>query len=208
LAATILLASAASAGALVVPSFRLPFLEAVGLILASDSPLETADIIIVGVGTEGAGVLEAADLVQAGVASRVAVVAEPADPVDQEFARRGMASDDAASRAIRRLRALRIENVERLPFVATGTEDEGRLLAGWCSQRQIRSAVVVTTRDHSRRLGRVLRRSTRNSAEIMVRGSRYSAFDPDQWWRSRAGIRIAIIEIQKLAFDMVRHPVS
>jgi hypothetical protein len=67
--------------------------------------------------------------------------------------------------------------------------------------------VVVTTSDHTRRLRRVLRRSMDGHAtRIAVRAARYSPFDPDRWWETRTGARTGIVELQKLLFDVARHP--
>jgi hypothetical protein len=43
---------------------------------------------------------------------------------------------------------------------------------------------------------------------VAIRPSRYSSFDPDRWWETRHGVRIEIIELQKLALDVVLHPLS
>jgi hypothetical protein len=41
---------------------------------------------------------------------------------------------------------------------------------------------------------------------VAVQPARYSSFDPDQWWKTRGGIRTAIIELQKLLLDLLLHP--
>jgi hypothetical protein len=46
------------------------------------------------------------------------------------------------------------------------------------------------------------------SMKVIVRTSRYSQFDPDHWWESRDGLRIGIIELQKLLLDIARAPIS
>ena len=43
---------------------------------------------------------------------------------------------------------------------------------------------------------------------VTVRPARYSIFDPDRWWETRAGVRTEIIELQKLVLDVVLHPMS
>jgi len=43
---------------------------------------------------------------------------------------------------------------------------------------------------------------------VTVRAARCSAFNPDQWWTTRDGIRSGIGELQKLILDLVRHPIS
>ena len=197
---------------LTVTSLRTPLLRAAGLALVAEDPLGPADVVVVATGADGAGVLEAADLVERGVAPRVAVFADPPDPVvDREFLRRGAPYEDAAARSVRQLKALGIDPnaIEEIPRAVAGTEDEGRALPGWCRDRRFRSVVVVTTSDHSRRLRRLLRRSMQGQpTRVGVRASRYSPFDPDRWWSSREGVRTGIVELQKLLFDVVRHPVS
>jgi hypothetical protein len=188
---------------------RDPALRAAGQVLVADDHIAPADVVVISVGADGAGVLEAADLVQAGVAGRVAVFADPPDPVvDREFLRRGVPYEDAAARSIRQLGALGIANIERIPRGVAGTEDEARILPGWCEEKGFRSVVVVTTADHSRRLRRLLGRSLKGRAtRVTVRPARYSPFDPARWWETREGIRTQVIETEKLALDVLLHPI-
>jgi hypothetical protein len=195
--------------ALSVRAIRTPILRAAGWALVADEPLEPADIIVVAVDADGPGVLEAADLVRSGIAARVAVFADLPDDTDREFRRRGLTHEDAASRSVRQLESLGIASVERVSGAVAGTEDEGGLLPGWCDERQFLSVVVVSAPDHTRRLRRVLHRSMQgHRTRVTVRFAHYSRFDPDRWWQTRAGIRIEIVEVEKLLLDLVRHPVS
>jgi uncharacterized SAM-binding protein YcdF (DUF218 family) len=99
--------------------------------------------------------------------------------------------------------------IEHIPGVITGTETEAETLLAWCADRQYRSVVVVSNSDHSRRTRRVFRRSMRgHGLNVSVRSARYSTFDPDRWWATRAGIRTEIVEFQKLLLDVARHPIS
>ena len=187
---------------------RKPLLRAAGWALVAGDPIERADIIVVTSDADGAGVLEAADLVQAGVAARVAVFADPPDSVDEEFIRRGVPYEDAGARAIRQLEALGIGAAEQIPRPVVGSDDEARILPGWCDERGFRSVVVVSMADHSRRLRRLLRRFMKGHAKACVRPARYSPFDPDHWWETRQGTRTALMELQKLLLDIVLHPIS
>ena len=100
-------------------------------------------------------------------------------------------------------------NVEVIPSAAAGTENEGDVVMSWCNQHQFRSIVVVSSPDHSRRVRRVLHRSLLGRpTKVMIRAARYSAFNPDRWWETRDGIRIGLVELQKLLLDFVRHPLS
>jgi hypothetical protein len=189
---------------------RRPLLRAAGWTLVVNEPVESADVIVLAVDTDGGGVLEAADLVHNGVATRVAVFSELADTmVQREFARRGVPYEDEATMSIRQLNALGVDKVERIPRSVSGTEDEGPVLADWCDQHQFRSVVVVSSSDHSRRLRRGLHRAMKgHPTKVTVRCARYAVFDPDQWWETHDGIRIEIEEFEKLLLDVVRHPIS
>jgi hypothetical protein len=202
-----------AAAIVAVPSVREPVLRAAGGALIINESIAPADIIVVSAAADGAGALEAADLVQSGIATRVAVFSDPPTGEDHEFIRRGLPYEDGAARQIRQLGWLGVTDVVRIPRTEAeteaGTEGEGQVLPPWCDQHQFRSIVLVTTTDHSRRLRRVLNRVMKgHPTRVTVQPARYSSFDPDQWWKTRGGIRIEIIELQKLVIDAVLHPLS
>jgi hypothetical protein len=191
------------------PSVRVPVLRAAGWALVVNEPLAPADIIVISLDSGGAGALEAADLVQSGIATRVAIFADPPSGEDNEFIRRGLPYEDASARQVRQLGWLGVTDVVQIPRTEGGTEGEGQVLPAWCDQHQFRSIVFVAARDHSRRTRRALHRIMKgHPTRVMVQSSRYSSFDPNQWWETRDGIRTEIIEFQKLLFEVVRHPMS
>jgi hypothetical protein len=191
------------------PAVRTPILQALGRSLVVDEYPGPADAIVISVDAYHEGVLEAADLVRNGTATRVAVFADPPDVVDREYIRRGIPYEDVAARAARHLTSLGVPTVERIQRTPTGTEDEASLIPVWCAERGFDSIVVVTTPDHSRRVRRVLNRSMKGRGiRVSVRFARYSGFDPNTWWHTRAGARTAIVELQKLLLDIARHPIS
>ncbi len=188
---------------------RESILRAAGwALVVHNEPVGPADVIVLSVGSGGAGALEAADLVKSGVSKRVAVFADPPSGEDFEFVRRGLPYEDAAARQIRQLKMLGVTDVEKISRVS-GTDSEGQALPRWCDEQHLRSIVVVATKDHSRRLRRVLDRDMKGHAtKVTVRAARYSNFDPDRWWQTRGGVRIEIIELQKLLLDFIMHPLS
>jgi hypothetical protein len=187
--------------------FHRPLLRAAGASLVIDDPLQPADVIVITADAQGGGILEAADLVRDGVARKVALFAPPLDAADHEFMRRGIPYEDGTTIGVRQLHALGVENVAKIETTVNGTEDEGVVLAKWCAQQRVRSVVVVSTPDHSRRLWRVLRRSLQG-VTVAIRPAHFSTFEADHWWETRAGARIGIIELQKLLLDVLRHPMS
>jgi hypothetical protein len=207
--APILVVAALAAAAMVaVPAAWKPVLRAAGWALVVNEPVTPADIIVVSLDSGGAGALEAADLVQNGIATRVAVFTDPPSGEDHEFIRRGLPYEDAGARQIRQLGWLGVTDVVQIPTTQAGTEGEGQVLPQWCDQHQFRSIVFVAARDHSRRLRRVLDRVMKgHPTRVTIRAESYSSFDPDRWWETRGGIRIGIVEMQKLMFDAVLHPI-
>src|SRR5208282_3534173 len=156
--APILLVLALAAFAIVaIRSLREPILRAAGWALVVNEPVAPADIIVLSLDSGGAGALEAVDLVQSGISKRVAVFMDPPSGEDHEFIRRGLPYEDAAARQLRQLRSLGVTDVVQISRI-DGTEGEGRVLPPWCDEHQLRSIVVVATKDHSRRLRRVLDR--------------------------------------------------
>ena len=208
-AAILMVVALAAAAIVAVPSVREPVLRTAGWALVVNEPVVPADIIVVSLTSGGAGALEAADLVQSGIATRVAVFTDPPSGEDHEFIRRGLLYEDASAKQIRQLRWLGVTDILQIPRTDDGTEGETHVLPPWCDQHQFRSIVFVTARDHSRRLRRVLDRVMKgHSTRITVQPSRYSGFDPDQWWKTRNGVRTEIVELQKLVLEVVLRPIS
>ena len=191
-----------------IRSLREPVLRAAGWALVVNEPVASADIIVLSLDSGGAGALEAADLVQSGISKRVAVFMDPPNGEDHEFIRRGLPYEDAAARQIRQLRSLGVTDVVQISKI-DGTEGEGRVLPTWCDEHQLRSIVVVSAKDHSRRWRRLLDRAMKgHPIHATVRPARYSSFDPDRWWETRGGVRTEIVELQKLLLDLALHPIS
>jgi hypothetical protein len=141
------------------------------------------------------------------MARRVAVMAAAPNPGAREFLRRGLPYEDAATTSARDLTLLGVPEVERVSASVDGTNTEAQVLREWCVRRQLKSVIVVSTTDHSRRLRRVLRRSMRGvPVQVIVRPAPFSTFDPDSWWLTRTGIRTQIIETEKLLLDFLSHP--
>jgi hypothetical protein len=196
--------------AFTLPASRTYILRSAGWALVNpQKQVSSADIIVVAIDAGGAGTLEAADLEHRGVSSRVAVFHDPPTESDREFLRRGLPYDDRAAISTRQLQILGVQDIEKIPRTTSGSEEEGEILPGWCQRRGYHSVVLVTSADHSRRLSRIVRRSLRGDpVTVTVVASPYSNFNPNDWWTTRAGARTEIVELEKLLFDIVRHPFS
>ncbi|MGH9521394.1 MAG: hypothetical protein ACRD3E_02545 [Terriglobales bacterium] len=174
-----------------------------------EQPVTSADAIVLTVDVYKSGALDAADLVHRGVATRVAVFSEVPDEPSREFQRRGVTYRHRESVSSDELSELGIRDVVMIPTPVTGSESEGEVLPAWCERNQVRSVLVVVNPDHSRRMRRILRRGMKgHTVALSIYPSRYSGLDPNAWWKTRSGTRDVIVEFEKLAFDVARHPFS
>jgi hypothetical protein len=191
-----------------VRSVREPVLRSAGWALVVNESVASADIIVVSLDSDGAGVLEAADLVQSGISKRAAVFMDAPSEEGNEFIRRGVPYEDGGAKQIRQLTSLGVTEIVRISPVE-GIEDEVRALVPWCDEHQFRSVVFVAHTDHTRRLRRVFDRILKgHPTRVTVKPARYTDFDPDRWWETRNGFRTELTELQKLLFDIVLHPMS
>jgi hypothetical protein len=190
-------------------AFREPLLRAFGQTLVINEEVALSDVVVVPEWTQAAGALEAADLVHQGLASRVVVLVDGRDEAEIELVRRGVLSANQVSWLVDLLRQLKVEHVESLTDSGNGTEAESRALPEWCDRNHLRAVIIVSLPDHSRRLRRLLQRSMKgHKTRVIVHTARFSSFDPDNWWRTRAGIRIQLQESEKLLLDLLLHPFS
>jgi len=193
-----------------VRSSRDYILRSIGRLIFLQQPLpKSADIIVVAIDADGAGTLEAADLVHRGLSTRVAVFNDPPTAVDREFLRRGLPYHDQGALSIHQLQMLGVQNVALIPRVASGSGQEGEILPKWCEEQNYHSVLLVTSGEHSRRLNRIMRRSLRgHRITVTIDVSPYAGFSLDSWWKTRAGVRLGIFELEKLILDVVLHPLS
>ena len=187
-----------------VPASRHAALRAIGHLMVLNDPIESADVGVTLESVE-AGALEASDLYHRGVIPRIVVLVAAATAVDQEFARRGIPREDLTSRTIVRLGvpAAAIETVEA---GEAGTTEATQALAGWVRLHPNRVLVIVSP-NHTRRFRRALLRVwPPNVPRPRVTSPRANLFRAEDWWVSRRTLRDGLFELEKLAWDYVRHP--
>lgn len=190
----------------VVSPVRDAALRQAGAVLVCDEPVTRADAVVVTVDSDAAGVLAAADIVRSGMATRVAIFSETPDEAGTEFLRRGLPYEDQAARSTRLLQSLGVMHIEQIALVS-GTQQEAEVLPGWCERLGYGIVIVVSEPDHSCRLRRALDRALEgHQTTVIVKPTRYSRYDPDKWWHTRDGVRVQIVETQKLLLDYVLHP--
>ncbi len=185
-------------------------LRTIGSGLVVSDTVRPSDVVVITLDSGAAGVLEAADLVAAGIATRVVVFAEPLRRGAMELQRRGLTVADASMRQTEQLAQLGVHDVVRIASAdASGTHAEAKLLTDWCREHRLRSVVLVTTADHSRRMRRVMSRSLGvMGVTVAIRPASFSDFDPGSWWKTTDGRRTVALETQKLLLDVVTAPLN
>lgn len=193
---------------LFVPPLRTATLLKFGASLVHFDPIAPADAIVIAVDGGAPEILEAVDLVHAGVARTVWVFSEPMDEMGKEFARRGLPYADKSTVSVQTLQALGVADAKLVEPRVNGSNGEAARLPVWMREHQFKRVIFIVVADHSRRMRRMLNRSDNGEGlpDIRVRYSRYSQFRPESWWTTRTGIRMAIIESQKLLLDVANHP--
>ena len=190
-----------ASGALLPPIGR-----SIGGVLVATDVLQVVDVIVVPGWTYEAGALEAADLYKRGIAPRVAVLGPAPEPSRQELIRRGVVAIGDPW-VVSLMRRLGVQTIEVIPGYSTGTDADGQLIASWLKKNHLRSAVVIATSEHTRRLRRIMDRALEDKAvSVLVISASFSTYEPDRWWKTRAGVRTTVVELEKLLLDVVTHP--
>jgi uncharacterized SAM-binding protein YcdF (DUF218 family) len=194
-------ALAIAAGALLVLAlFALPLLRAAGRFLVEDDPLQHADAIVVLTGSYPDRIIEAATLYREGWAPRIILCREPENSGFRKLQSLGV--------KVPRLFELNASVAEQLGVPAAAitvldrpagsTYSEAEVVLADVLQRGYRAILLVTSKYHSSRAGRISRYLADGRVQIIVRSARDDDFQADGWWRDRPSTRRVVIEYQKL----------
>ena len=82
------------------------------------------------------------------------------------------------------------------PVLESGsnTREEAYIIRKLLSEKKWTRVIVVTSNYHTRRARYIWRRVGEPDVEVMVVSAKDSDFDPDKWWRSRKGLKLAFNE--------------
>jgi uncharacterized SAM-binding protein YcdF (DUF218 family) len=179
----------------------LIFLPFAGRFLDHQDPLMKGDLIYVLAGARAERVMEAVDLYKEGWAPRMVLSPGITELAEIDLKKRGVIYPREGDLARNTAVALGVpaDAVSVIPDAVDNTAQEAAALQRMFPG-QLRRIIVVTSPYHTRRTGFAFRREFKNTpVEIVVRGSRYSASNPPQWWRRRGDIRYVMTELPKLA---------
>lgn len=192
--------------------FGYPFiLRWVGRYLVTENPLEKAGAIVALSGDGGvARTLEAVRLYQDGYAPKIILTHQILPKGYEALPRLGIKVPEERDIQLMILEKLKVPRAAILQIAerADSTQSEMIYLARVLDRHRVRSVIVVTDKSHSTRARKILDRTTGGRIVIISRPSRYDAFNPEGWWRSRRDAKEVLAEYEKLVNHWVQSAFS
>lgn len=173
-----------------------PAFVAIGSLLVTEDPLAPVDVVVVSNAYVRASALEAALLYREGRAPRIALLEWHTDRIDEALRREGIRAPNSTSvaRSILEQGGVPPDAITVLPGTVDGTGAELAAILSWVAPAPARSVLYVTARTHTTRAGLRLRRELPAGVRVIVRASRWDAFDPGTWWHRRGTTREVLTE--------------
>lgn len=171
-----------------------------GAWLVAEQPLQKADAILVLGGSRFERPLEAVDLYKEGWAPRVLLLRQISDAGEILLQQRGVPYTREIDVQIDVMTRLGVPRVAiEILDEANSTKDEADLLRDFMVANRLSRVIVVTSKQHTRRAGLVMRRRLEPiGAQPIMRASRYDPSDVNAWWRERSTLRFTLFETQRL----------
>lgn len=186
--------------------FREPILVAAGSYLIADEPRRTADTIVVLSGSTPDRILEAVDIYRDGYAPLLVLTRGSSAPGIEELRARGgeMAEPHEVNRSIAVQLGVPAAAIRIVEGGAGGTVTEAQVVIDDLRRMQVKSALIVTSKLHTRRAGWIYRGMAGDEIDFTTCASTYDPYRPDRWWRSRGHTRRVVIEYEKLLVYLLR----
>jgi uncharacterized SAM-binding protein YcdF (DUF218 family) len=159
-------------------------LRGVGRWLVVGDELAPADAIYVHAGHMPVRALEGADIYLDGLAREVwlAETVPTAERAALEALGLHVPAEDHWNREVLLLRGVPAAAIRLLPVAVANTRDEVVAVAEELRRSGGSRVILVTSRQHSRRVRTLWRRYDDEALDAIVRPSRHDPFDPDRWW--------------------------
>ena len=182
---------------LLLSAFTVPRL---GSWLVVQDPLVRSDAIIVLGGTMYERQLEAVDLYTEGWAPRIYLFREVIDWGELALMERGVPYTKVVDLQVDAMARLGVpRDAIRILDRAGSTAEEADFVRQLVTAEKISRAIVVSSKQHTRRVRLVMRRKLAGTGtEVIVRPSRYDRSNVERWWTERATLRFTLFETQRL----------
>jgi len=187
-------------------TLRTPILSGLAKpLIATDSPLQKADLIFVLNGDYNTRPFYASDLYRQGL-SPLALIAQaessPAELLGLEDNPTHIAVEVMQMKGIPKEAILILK--ENGPV--TSTFDEARALRTYIETHEVHSVILLTSEFHTRRARWVFERELRGlPVRLEVAGAPHIGFDAGSWWQNESGLIYVNNEYIKLLFYWIKY---
>lgn len=197
---------AALAGVALAYAFRVPLLTAAGTYLIADETPKPADAIVVLAGSTPDRILEAVDLYEKGLAPLIVLTRGSEGPGIRQLRQRGVhvLEPHEENASIAGQLGVPAAAIDIVGGGAGGTVTEARVVVDYLRDKGIKSAIIVTSKMHTRRAGWIYRGIAGDEISFTTCASHYDSYDPTNWWHFRGQTRRVVIEYQKLVVYWLR----
>lgn len=163
--------------------------SAAGSFLVKVDDLEPAEVIVVLAG-DGSGerIMKAVDLARQDLAPKILVSGPQGHYGYYE-------SDLAIAFAVKH--GAPAEIFDALPMDVDSTMEEASAVHAELRRRGIKKAIIVTSNFHTRRAGDIFRQRGGGETTYLIASAPNPFFKPDDWWQSRAGKKVFLLEALK-----------
>ncbi|MCF8381821.1 MAG: YdcF family protein [Bacteroidales bacterium] len=171
-------------------------------LVKKDKPMHS-DAIVILMGSIADRVLEASDLYKIGLANKLIIV-EAGMGADIMLELRGvhLISNTAQTRDALVVLGVPSDSIIILPGGATSTQMESEIIKDYLlNESGIDTLLLVSSAYHTRRASIIFMSAFRNaneSIEILSSPSTYTNFKAENWWRSKDGILVVMMEYLKM----------
>ena len=105
-----------------------------------------------------------------------------------------------------RLHSLGIaDSVVDIVPIGTSTIEESQVIMSYCIENNVRSAIVLSSKFHTRRIKKVFRKEFRKAGiELCIRGAPSSQYEEGIWWKSEYGLLAVNNEYVKMLWYLFK----
>jgi uncharacterized SAM-binding protein YcdF (DUF218 family) len=163
----------------------------VGNWLIVEDPLVHADVIVVLSGRLPERAVEAARVFQAGYADQV-WISPPTSPADDLKAMKiAYLGEDFYNEKVLIAKGVPPDSIRILERADANTEEEVRQIAEELHNMDLHSAIIVTSKPHTRRVRTIWRKLVGSEPRMIVRYPNDDLYDGSHWWRhTRDGLDV------------------
>ncbi|NKB87415.1 MAG: hypothetical protein GKS06_04255 [Acidobacteria bacterium] len=176
-------------------------LRGIGNWLIVEDELAAADVIFVHAGHLPFRSIEAGDIYREGRAREIWLA--PISPTPESLALQELGIDRPPGHYWRSLvlqrRGVPRASVRLLPAPVLNTRDEVQAVIDQLLERDFTSAILVTSKQHSRRVRMLWDRLAPDGMSAIVRPSASDPFNPDGWWKNTEDGQAALHELAGIA---------